>query len=208
MKKLLFFLAIGMLFFSCKKEDINFTLTGKITDATFGTGLEGATLTLKQIPIGGGMQQVIGSTVLGANGSYSFTFPREKVSKYILTVSKDNYFSISKEITFSEFSPEEDLVKNYSTTAMAWVKIRIVNNAPASMTDSFRFNKQEGKNDCPECCPQVEHFLTGLVDTTFICPTDANTTFSIFFQVPNTTIQGIESIQSVAFDTVTIQKSF
>lgn len=208
MKKLLVFLAIGMLFFSCKKEDINFTLTGKITDSTFGTGLAGATLTLKQIPIGGGTQQVIGSTTLGTNGSYSFTFPREKVSKYILTVSKDNYFSIYKEITFSEFSPEEDLVKNYSTTAMAWVKIRIVNSAPASMTDSFRFNKQEGKNDCPECCPQVEHILTGLVDTTFICPTDANTTFSIFYQVPNTTIQGIESIQSVAFDTVTIQKSF
>lgn len=208
MKKLLVFLAIGMLLFSCKKEDINFTLTGTITDATFGSGLQGATLTLKQIPIGGGTQQVIGSTTLGANGSYSFTFPREKVSKYILTVTKNNYFSIYKEITFSEFSPEEDLVKNYSTTAMAWVKIRIVNSAPASVTDSFRFNKQEGKNDCPECCPQVEHLLTGLVDTTFICPTDANTPFSIFYQVPNTTIQGIESIQSVAFDTVTIQKSF
>lgn len=208
MKKLLAILFLGIVLFSCKKDEINFTLTGKITDSTFGTGLAGATLTLKQLPIGGGTQQLIGSTVLGTNGTYSFTFPREKVSKYILTVTKDKYFSISKEITFSEFSPEEDLVKNYATTAMAWVKIRIVNSAPASITDSFKFNKQEGKNDCPECCPQVEHLLTGFVDTTFLCPTDANTPFSIFYQVPNTTIQGIESIQSVAFDTVTIQKSF
>ncbi len=196
------------MFYACKKNDIDFTLKGTITDATFSGGLTGATVTLTQVPIGGSTPKVIGSATLGNDGNYSFTFPREKVEKYVITVEKNNYFSINQDISFSDFSTEDALERSYSTTAKSWVKLVFTNVAPATIGDGLTFNKQEGKVGCSECCPQETHTLIGIVDTTFICVNDANTTYSYFFNVVNTAIQGIESITTVPFDTVTITKTY
>ena len=194
--------------FSCKKDNIDFTLKGTISDATFGGGLDGATITLTQIPIGGSTPKVIGSSILSSDGTYSYTFPREKVEKYILSVEKANYFSINQDISFSDFSTESDLERSYSMTAKSWVKLVFTNVAPATIGDGLTFNKQEGKVGCSECCPQETHTLVGLVDTTFYCINDANTTYSYFYNVVNTAIQGIESITTIPFDTVTITKNY
>lgn len=196
------------MFFSCKKDAIDFTLKGTISNATFGGGLEGATITLTQIPIGGSTPKVIGSSILSSDGAYSYTFPREKVEKYILTVEKTNYFSINQDISFSDFSTETPLERSYSTTAKSWVKLVFTNVAPATIGDGLTFNKQEGKVGCSECCPQETHNLIGIVDTTFYCVNDANTTYSYFYNVVNTTNQGIESITTIPFDTVTITKNY
>jgi hypothetical protein len=200
-------LLISMVF-SCKKDNIDFTLKGTISDATFGGGLDGATITLTQIPIGGSTPKVIGSSILSSDGTYSYTFPREKVEKYILSVEKANYFSINQDISFSDFSTESDLERSYSMTAKSWVKLVFTNVAPATIGDGLTFNKQEGKVGCSECCPQETHTLVGLVDTTFYCINDANTTYSYFYNVVNTAIQGIESITTIPFDTVTITKNY
>jgi hypothetical protein len=194
--------------FSCKKDAIDFTLKGTISNATFGGGLEGATITLTQIPIGGSTPKVIGSSILSSDGTYSYTFPRKKVEKYILTVEKTNYFSINQDISFSDFSTETPLERSYSTTAKSWVKLVFTNVAPATIGDGLTFNKQEGKVGCSECCPQETHNLVGIVDTTFYCVNDANTTYSYFYNVVNTTNQGIESITTIPFDTVTITKTY
>lgn len=200
-------LLISMVF-SCKKDNIDFTLKGTISNATFGGGLDGATITLTQIPIGGSTPKVIGSSILSSDGTYSYTFPREKVEKYILTVEKTNYFSINQDISFSDFSTETPLERSYSTTAKSWVKLVFTNVAPATIGDGLTFNKQEGKVGCSECCPQETHNLIGIVDTTFYCVNDANTTYSYFYNVVNTTNQGIESIITIPFDTVTITKTY
>ncbi len=208
MKKIALLFLIFTLIFSCKKNNLEFTLNGTISDATFSGGLTGATITLTQVPIGGSTPKVIGTATLGSDGGYSFTFAREKVEKYVLTVDKANYFSINENISFSDFSTESALVRNYSTTAKAWVKLVFTNVAPATIGDGLTFNKQEGKVGCSECCPLETHTLVGIVDTTFYCVNDANTTYSYFFNVINTTTQGIESIVTTAFDTVTITKTY
>ncbi len=194
--------------FSCKKDNIDFTLKGTISNSTFGGGLDGATVTLTQIPIGGSTPKIVGSSTLGSDGTYSFTFPREKVEKYILTVDKTNYFSINQDISFSDFSTESALERSYSTTAKSWVKLVFTNVAPATIGDGLTFNKQEGKVGCSECCPQETHTLVGIVDTIFYCVNDANTTYSYFYNIVNTTNQGIESITTIPFDTVTITKTY
>jgi hypothetical protein len=200
-------LLISMVF-SCKKDNIDFTLKGTISDATFSGGLTGATVTLTQIPIGGSTAKVLGSAVLGTDGNYSFTFAREKVEKYVLTVDKTNYFSIDQDISFSDFSTESALERSYSTTAKSWVKLVFTNIAPATIGDGLTFNKQDGKVGCSECCPQETYTLVGLVDTTFYCVNDANTTYSYYYNVVNTINQGIESITTIPFDTVTITKTY
>lgn len=208
MKRIIFFALAILVISSCKKKEIDFILKGTISDATFGGGLEGATITLTEVPIASGAYKVLGTGTLTADGSYAFTFARDKAEKYILTVKKNNYFDIEQDINFSEFSTETPLVKNYSTTAKSWVKLRFVNDLPASSSDALKFNKQSGKQDCLECCPVVEHYLYGIVDTTFVCINDGNTTYSYFYNVVGTSNQGIESIVTVPFDTVTITKSY
>ncbi len=208
MKKMIFFGLMLLGIASCKKDEIDFTLKGTITDATFGGGLEGATITLTEVPIASGAYKVVGTGVLTADGSYAFVFPREKAEKYILTVTKNNYFTIESDITFSEFSPETPLVKDYSTTAKSWVKLRFINQSPADNDDVLKFNKMAGKVGCLECCPAEEHFLYGIVDTSFICVNDANASYSYLYNVLGTSNQGVESIVTVPFDTVTITKTY
>jgi hypothetical protein len=208
MKKIAFLLVVLTFAFACKKKEIDFTLNGTVTDGTFGGGLTGATISLVQIPIGGGTSKTVGSATLGSDGKYSFTFAREKAEKYILTVSKTNYFGIESDIPFDDFSTESALERNYTTTAKSWVKLVFTNIAPASIGDGLTFIKQQGKTNCAECCAVEQHELVGLVDTTFYCVNDANTTYSYYFNVVNTTTQGIESIVTTPFDTVTIVKTY
>jgi hypothetical protein len=189
---------------SCKKDkQIEFTLNGLITDATFGGGLDGATVTLTEISVGGASpSQQVASATLDASGGYSFTFQRNKVEKYILQVDKPNYFSITAEIPFSSFSTEKPLVKTYSTNAKAWVKIHLVNDAPALPTDELIFRKQAGKTDCNECCTNAEQSFEGLIDTVLYCVNNGNTTYSFYYNVTGTADQGIHQIETTAFDTV------
>lgn len=208
MRNLIFLGVLLLSLASCKKDEIDFTLKGKITDTTFGGGLSGATVTLTEVPVGSGVHKVVGTATLSADGTYSFTFLREKAEKYIVKVTKANYFTIESDITFSEFSPESDLVKDYSTTAKSWVRLRFVNQAPASTFDALKFNKVAGKTGCLECCVNDDHMLYGIVDTTFFCVNDANTTYSYYYLVEGTTNQGIESIVTTPFDTVTITKTY
>lgn len=207
MKNLFFLSLIILLGTACKKDPIDFTLTGTISNSTLGGKLDGATITISQVPISGGTSKQLGSAVVGSDGKYSFTFLRDKVEKYVVTITKDNYFSIQEDIPFSAFSPEKDLVKDYTTTAKAWVKLHFVNQDPLD-TDELTFRKQQGKVGCPECCTTEDHVLIGYVDTTIICPNDGNTTYSFFYTVAGSTNQGIESIVTPAFQTVTITKTY
>lgn len=208
MKKMLCLALVILLAVSCKKKEIDFTLKGTVTDATFGGGLQGATVKLTKVPAASGAYVVVGNATLGADGSYSFTFERDKAEKYILEISKDRYFGIQHTVNFSEFSTEEPLVKNFSTNAKSWVKLRFVNVSPAANSDVLKFNKQEGKTGCPECCTTDAHYLYGIVDTTFTCVNNGNTTYSYYYNVQGTPVQGIESVVTVPFDTVTIFKEY
>ena len=203
MKNIVFLIALLLAGVSCKKKGpIEFVMKGKVTDATFNKGLEGAMVTLTEIPIGNGTSKVVGSTVLGADGGYSFTFERDKAEKYHLLIEKTNYFTIEEDIPFGDFSSESETEKNYSTTAKAWAKIRFVNVSPANSTDILKFIRQEGKTGCPECCVVEERSIFGVADTSFICINDGNTNYSYFYSIVNSTAHGSPVIYTTAFDTV------
>lgn len=189
---------------SCQKnKEINFTLTGIISDTTFGGGLAGAKLTVTEVPTAGASPaQQIASVTLDQSGGYAFTFKRNKVEKYVLRVEKANYFTIDEDISFSEFSTAKPLMKNYATTAKSWVRIHLVNNAPALATDVLKMRKQLGKSDCGECCPVEDQLFEGIVDTVVYCVNDANATYSFYYNLIGTPTQGIQQVQTVVFDTV------
>ena len=187
-------------FTSCKKGKADFTLTGKITDTSFNASLEGATVKLYETVAGGSSTNLIGTSTTGSDGSYSFTFPRDQVETYTLVVTKHNYFDVDQDIEFSSLSTEDDNVRNYSTTAKAWVNLRFIHNGGMS-TDLLEYTKQEGKQDCMECCPISQQSLMGNIDTSIYCVNDGNTNYSYYYNVVGGNNQGLKTAMTTPFDT-------
>ena len=202
MKIWIFLLIIG-LGFACKKGKGNFTLKGVVTDTTFSTPLSGAVIKLYQVPAGTSQEILIETKTLGSDGAYSFTFPRDKMERYVIKVTKNNYFSLNETVYFSELTLEEDNVANFSTTAKSWAKLRFINSNPQP-GDVLTYIKQEGKANCPECCTTSEVIFYGALDTTIYCINDGNTLYSYFYSVSGTTNQGIRNATTIAFDTTEI----
>ena len=201
---ILFFL---FLTYSCKKGKANFVLSGTLTDLTFSKNLSGATIKLYQVPVASSQEQLVQTISSAEDGSYSFTFPRDKMEKYILKISKQGYFDVIKEVYFSELTIADDNIRNYATTAKSWVKLRFINTIPSS-SDHLRYIKQIGKVDCQECCSKEEQNYFGALDTSIYCINDANTNYSYYYWIIGTTDQGLKSAFTTAFDTTEIILSY
>ena len=200
MKRFVFCVMLSLVLLSCKKGQGTFVLCGEITDATFQTKLSGAKVLLYKVPAGSSNEIVVDSMILGDDGKYSFSFPREQMEKYIIKVSKEGYFSLSEDIYFSSLSLDDHNTRDYSTTAKSWVGIELMNQNP-QVEDHLTYIKQEGKQGCIECCPSTEQNFYGATDTTIYCIKDGNETYSIYYWVIGTTTQEIISEVTPAFDT-------
>jgi len=203
MKKLFLIFTLLVISLSCKKGTGNFVLKGKVSDLTFNTGLEGAEMKIYKVPIGTTSELLIETIVLSADGNYKVSFPREKMEKYVIKITKLNYFSIEENVFYSELSLENENLRNFSTEAKSWAAIRIINNSPSN-NDHLRFIKQAGYQGCAECCPSVEQNYYGALDTTFYCINKGNTLYSIYYWLVNTNNQGLKETTTVAFDTTEI----
>lgn len=198
---------LALLNVSCKKGAGNFTINGTITDSTFSGGLSGATLELYQVPVGTQSMLLVGSVTLDADGKYSFTFPRERMEKYILKVNKLNYFPIEETIYYSSLEIGKDNTRNYFTKAKSWVELRFVNSNPSAQ-DHFRYIKQLGLQGCAECCPSSQQDYFGALDTFIYCINNGNEIYSIYYLVFGTSNQGVKSVTTVPFDTSQLYLSY
>ncbi len=185
---------------SCKRGVASFTLRGTILDETFSTPLSGATLKFYKVLIATGEEILVDTKVLGADGKYEFTFPREKIEKYIIRVSKPLYFDIEEEIQFSSLVPSAVNTRNYSSKAKSWVELRFVNTSVQS-SDHFRYIKFSGKENCTECCTADQVDLYGTAYYSRTCINDALTPYSIYYQVIGTTTQNVVEVITQPFDT-------
>ena len=189
---------------SCKKSVAIYTLTGTLTDQTFNQALIGATVDLYKVTPGSTYQKHMGTFNVGSDGKYLFSFPREKAEKYILKITKSNYFYLESEIYLSELSVDNDNVYNYTTTAKSWVKLTFKHPLNPTPGDQLKYIKQLGKEGCAECCADTEQFLDGIIDTSIYCINDGNQYYSYLYFKMGTTFSGIMETQTVAFDTTEI----
>ena len=185
---------------SCSRGVASFTLSGTITDATFSQGHAGAVLTLSKVMITTGEEILMETKTLSADGKYEFKFPREKVEKYIVRVSKPLYFDVEEEVQFSLLTVGTANVRNYSTKAKSWVELRFVNSSVLP-TDHFRYIKFQGLENCAECCSaeQVDLYADAYYSRT--CINEALSVYSIYYQVMGTTTQNVVEVVSQPFDT-------
>jgi hypothetical protein len=190
---------------SCERGIASFTLAGTITDETFQQGLTGAEVKLFKVPIGTNSMIAIDSVILTADGKYEFTFPRDKTEKFIIKISKENYFEISDEIPFSSLTPSSTTTRNYGTKAKSWVEMRFVNSTVLP-NETFRFMKTSENTTCEECCPGG---LIDLVEQTYYsrtCLNNANSLFSVDYWIINggTSQYGHKEVTPAPFDTALV----
>lgn len=203
MRFLILALSLCLVVLSCKKKDAAFEINGIVTDNTFSQPLQGATIKLYQIPVGSTDEKLIGTYTSDAQGNFSFSFPREKMEKYILRITKNLYFSKEETIYFSELRLDEPYQRNSSTTAMSWAKLTFHNLNPQG-ADHLQYIKQSGKVNCPECCPSDYQEYYGALDTSIYCINDGNTNYSYLYWVLGTSNQGNQTVYTTAFDTTEI----
>jgi hypothetical protein len=203
----LFFCSIFFIVIGCKKGAGTFTIKGTITDETFNSGLSGATIQLYKVPVASNNEILVESKTLSPEGTYSFTFQREPVEKYIVRVNKNLYFPIESFVYYSSLSVENDNIRNYGTKAKSWVELRFLNSSPIS-TDHFRYIKQQGLAGCNECCPITEQDYYGALDTSIYCINQGNSIYSIYYWVIGTNNQGLLQANTTPFDTTEIYLSY
>lgn len=197
----IFLIVIISFSYSCKKKGkADFTLKGVITDGTFSMPLANADVYLYETIAGESTSSLIGQTTTNSFGEYAFSFPRNKAESYFLSSTKADYFPLEETIYFSDLSIEEDNVLNFTTTALSWVRLRFFNQSP-SPTDVLQYTRQLGKINCSTCCPAGVNYLNGAVDTSIYCVNDGNTTYQYQYAVQGTTVNGMKSVTTVAFDT-------
>lgn len=204
MERLIYFILVMAMLFSCEKGTGTFVIKGTIQDQTFSTGLENAIISLYKVPIGTSDEHFVKSLTLAADGAYSFSVPREKMERYILRVDKPLYFPIEKDLYYSELSIEHDNSCDLGTKAMSWAKIHF-KNLNALPTDHFRYIKQDGLAACLSCCPATTQNFYGDLDTTFYCLNNGNTIYSLYYWEMNTNNNGLKSTTTTAFDTTLIE---
>ena len=205
MRNILYLLIVLFLLTNCKKKGkSDFVLRGTITDTSFGIPLNGAVIKLYETAPGSNQENLIGSTSTNSVGEYSFTFPRNSAISYRVNCIKSNYFPLDKNINFSDLTIESDNIKNYTTTAMSWVKLHFVNVAPSFSSDEIRFQRTVGKSNCESCCPSGETSIFGIVDTSIYCINDGNTSYSYSYTIAGTSIIGDKTAVTTAFDTTEI----
>lgn len=197
------FLVLGFLA-SCKKETPNFTISGKIQDNSFSTGLKNAEIKLYEIEIGTTKEKLILTSSTDNNGNYSLNFERNKVEKYILKINKNNYFEKTETIYFSALTTKEDNIKNYSVDAKAWVNLHFT-NTDKDLSKSIEYGITSGKSNCDECCTPTKQTLTNTLEENIICINNGNSTYSVL--IISETLKTY-TITTTPFDTVTLEIPF
>lgn len=200
MKYVYAFLFASIALSSCKKKDITYVVEGVITDNSYSQPLAGATVDLYEVPLGSSNPTtVVSSATTGSDGKYHFEFKREKIEKYVVVITKNNYFSTSTEFYADNLSTQETNTFSHTTTAKSWVRLRFINT---DIDVDLKYIRQSGKTNCDECCLASEQYLYDAVDTTIYCINDGNTTYSYYYWVLGTTINGPKSVVTTPFDTV------
>lgn len=202
--KYYFALLLGLLLsFGCKKEPVEFTISGTLVDNSFDTRLSGADIKITAVSSGTGDTRVVGNQTVGTDGMYKITFKRERDTKFYITIEKDGYYPIEETIFFSELSVSEDNVYDYSTFAESNINFKIKNIGTSTTNDELKLEIYEAKTNCDNCCSLGQRYFYGEnIDTSFICANNGNKYYKFIYWDTQMGAVTFDSIITPAFGTV------
>lgn len=201
-----------LLFFinSCKKDDKNIIkIAGKVLDPNTNAYVSGAKVFLyaSKLQSGGifssGYEEISVMTT-DLEGNFVTEFKEEKFSGYKIYISKQNFFSFSKELTTEDIVPGTVFSPVFNLYPECYIKLMIKNIAPADSNDHVIYWFSSGWNACYECCDNTYYHGYGMnFSDTIHCKTYGNQNVTVTYNVTktgNTTINTMTHF-CPAFDT-------
>jgi hypothetical protein len=211
LKRFICFIAIiyfGLSLSSCKKN-LYFQISGFVFDQSFNRNLDGGKIVLEQISADGSEKsEVILESTINSSGSFELKFKREKSIKYILTITKDNYFTHREEINFDDLDTSIPLILKIDVFAKSWIKFNIENQGTVSSSDVYTLFFNNPKTNCEECCSLKKYFFNGQTDTTFSCLFDGGKNYEFEYIISSPFSQDKFYVTTIPFDTVEVIKVF
>ncbi len=208
--KALYTILILMTVISCKKDQIQYNITGTVKNEITNSKISQVKLQFYQTELNANVLNpnfvFLGTTTTNSNGEYSFSFDRKKIDKFKITVEHDEYYPIEDLFSSSELSSENENNFSYELESLSWVKIRLKNNF-VQMNKSLNFHKYNVQ-ECEECCVNGNLAIPYTIpDTTFICPVIGDVYFRYTYGVVignSATSSSTDSVLCIPFDTTSI----
>ncbi len=178
MKYAIIILAVGIGLVTCrKKEKPTMLITGSVTDKSTGSGVAGATVTIRYKPYKDGVFTTtftsLTSTTTDGSGNYSFDIEKPNTSDFEFSVAATSYFGTFKVVNPDNLSTKNSNAQSFEIDASGTLQIHLKNNIPFDANDYFQF--QMMGSTCSECCSNSPVMKTGnAVDTTYSCMRYAN----------------------------------
>jgi hypothetical protein len=208
--RLLFLMVI---FASCKKENKNYILEGRVINARQSQPLQGVNVDLSKQVVGGGtfngsFNNAASGSTNGA-GDYKLEWPRENFAALRLNVSKVDFFSVQMDLPPSDFNAGEAVTRNISLYPKATVQVSINHLINASEFDNYEFSFMNAQFDCA-CCTNEGKVFQGAIDTTFECLIYGDTWLKYSQEINTAQVDSvaIDSIWCPAFQTTQIGLSY
>lgn len=195
--RLLLFISIcsTLSFVSCKKKELEYEISGVVTDASFNTPKANCKVIISAKK--NGDYYTLTTLTTDASGTYSYQLKRELLTNVKIVIEAENYFGDQTETTLENLSLKEVNTFNYSIYAKSWVRLRFLSDG----TKKLKYYKQEGKNGCSECCPAGETLVDYATDTSIYCINNGNSNYKILYTVVGEGTTGTPSVFTTPFDT-------
>ncbi|MEO9533102.1 MAG: hypothetical protein ABJG68_09205 [Crocinitomicaceae bacterium] len=205
MRKLIYLSAILLVLTACKKDPIQYTFDGKITESVGGNGLSGVSVSIYQIPFSSSVTSnnyvLAGSTTTDSEGNYSITFDREKVTEFKINLDYDGYYKRDINLNSGEISSENNNTTNYEMDPKSWIKFNINNEFPADQNDELNILLLNYREGCQDCATSDYYAYEGIVDTSVVFGSTGAQYFNFtYIYVGNTSWS--DSVYMTPFDTV------
>jgi hypothetical protein len=194
---------------SCKKDKNIIRIEGKVFDPNTNEYISGANVVLAASKLSSGGifssgYEDIATMTTDASGTFSCEFKEEKFSGYQITISKDHYFGLIKELTTSDIVAGNTFSPTYSIFPECFVLMEVHNVIPEDTNDRISYSFTGGWASCFDCCDNTLYHGYGMYySDTIVCRTYGNQNVTLSYNVTKGGITLLHTLSHYcnAFDT-------
>lgn len=210
-QRYLILILVVIFFISCKKEPIQYTFGGTVTESPNHNALSNVLVKVEQRVYNGNVAASIfssgGQSSTDALGNFEISFEREKVVEFKISFSKAGYFTEDYLINSGDVKTDETKIMNAELDPESYIKFHL-NNLSGMTTDIFTMIHYNFKTDCDGCSTNDFHYYEGIVDTTFIIKTNGNIYTKYSYKNPGGAVFIQDSVFTIPFDTVDVNINY
>ncbi len=173
MTRVLLILLLSVAFGSCKKKNLlEQSITGTVTNFNSGQGVASAKVTIKARVIEGGIihsnfsDLVTGYT--SADGTFDLNFDKINAAEYRVEVSHASYFTTIASVSTDAVNGANPYNINIGVGSQSAVSVHFFNEEPVDSSEKFSYGYKGAELPCNCCTKEVITFI-GPADSSISC---------------------------------------